>query len=148
MSMTDFRDFACDRCGACCSLLVEPTYVDGLREPRLVQILDRDGRDWREEWRHGMITPVTHDISTGRCCFASEALPGVVECGIYQTRPQQCVAVEAGDAKCQQARELKGLPMLLDRHGQRPGWDLLLESCEEHYVDECPYIDEYEEGGG
>ena len=148
MSMTDFRDFECDRCGACCSLLVEPTYADGLREPKIVELLDKADDDWRAQWRVGDITPWMREDHTKRCVFCAAYPDGSTCCAIYATRPQQCVRVEAGDAKCQQAREVKGLPMLLDKHGQRPGWDLLLESCAEHDVDECPYIDEYEEGGG
>jgi len=45
--------------------------------------------------------------------------------------------VEAGDAKCQQARRIKGLPFLRDRDGNEPSRELLLESCDEYDLDPC-----------
>jgi len=45
--------------------------------------------------------------------------------------------VEAGDAKCQQARRIKGLPFLRDRDGNEPSRELLLELCDEYELDPC-----------
>lgn len=42
-------------------------------------------------------------------------LDGNNRCSIYPTRPNACVAMEAGDEQCQAAREAEGLPPLLPR---------------------------------
>lgn len=57
------------------------------------------------------------------------------KCSIYDTRPLTCVAVEPGDAKCQQARLMKGLPMLCDQDGQKPSMQLLAESCGDYQLE-------------
>ena len=87
------------------------------------------------------------DEKTKRCVFCTASPDGTTSCEIYATRPDQCVWVEAGDAKCQQARELKGLPMLLDKHGQRPNLALMYGSVGEYELDYVPYGDEMVKGG-
>lgn len=118
-----FEGFECDRCGACCSLLVEAGYVDVLREPRL---LEADPVDL-ERLRDGCVV-ILYDSVRRACPF----LGSDMACGVYATRPGDCVRVEAGDYKCQYARWLKGLPVLADRSGCPPRQSQILESCDEY----------------
>ena len=147
-----FENYACDRCGACCSLRVEPTYADGLREERLVQIMlasvstwpTSDKSTWRDEWREGNITPQMRDPSTRCCVFARVDDELGVSCEIYATRPQQCVAVEPGDAICQHARDIRNLPPLRDRDGNEPTREMMEASAELHGLDFIPLFDDEE----
>ena len=101
--------YACDRCGACClgHLLVEADLVDLLREPRLISAdrhrsgwsFDAAARDLEDESRSLLIAGVD------RCPFLSAENC----CSIYPTRPNACVAMQAGDEQCQQAREEAGM---------------------------------------
>lgn len=140
--MLDFSKFECDKCGACCqSLIVEAGYYDALREPRLFQIgtppADRD------KLRSGEHCVVLHDIETSACPF----LDGQTNhCGIYQTRPQCCVGVEAGDVKCQQARMYKDLPPLRDRDGALPTLEMLEQSADEYDLDDGGEVAAYAAG--
>jgi Fe-S-cluster containining protein len=100
---------SCDRCGACCNgtLIVEAENLDALREPRL---LDADVSDRR------LGLSVLDDahvvlLACGRdhpCRF----LGADNVCGIYPTRPNACVAFEAGSEQCREARAAVGLPPL------------------------------------
>lgn len=104
--------YACDHCGACCEgrLIVEADDLDILREARLIQA-DRDhaGKSvpqalhaLRQEWKSVIIA------GPNPCAFL-----GVDKhCTIYPTRPNCCVAMEAGDEQCQEARLDAGLPPL------------------------------------
>ena len=134
-----FANFACDFCGACCrSLIIEADYVDAMREPRLYEIAaDID----HAKFRAGQRCIVLWSTETHACPFLAPASdqPGQHLCGIYATRPQCCVAVEAGDAKCQQARELRKLPILCDRDGNPPSREVLDASAEEYELDWTPY---------
>lgn len=125
-----FDNFACDNCGACCqSLIVEAYDYDARREPRLYQI---DGRVDRQKLRDGEHCIMLYDVETKACPF----LDGETKlCGIYATRPVACVMVEPGDAKCQQARKMRGLPMLRDRDENEPSREVLEASCEEYELD-------------
>lgn len=134
--MPDFRNFACDNCGACCrKLILETTYTDARREPRLYQLasplLDH------EKFRDGSQTIYPWDGERHCCTF----LDADNRCTIYATRPHACVFVEPGDAKCQQAREAEGLPILADRDGVPPSAATLEESAEEYGMDFVPYYD-------
>lgn len=123
-----FDDFECDNCGACCSsLIVECTELDAQREPKLYSIHPVD----REKFRYGdnCINPM--NPKTMACHFLGEGNL----CSIYPTRPTCCVAVEAGDAKCQQARLMKSLPLLRDKHGNLPDRDTMEESCDHYGLD-------------
>ena len=133
--MLDFSNFDCDRCGACCHLLIETTYCDVLREPKLLQY--RPSRPSLAELRSGRKTITLYDRETWACPFLKheQAEPQISECLIYPTRPTCCVSVEAGDAKCQQARRMKGFPMLCDRNGIKPSRKMMLESCDEYDMD-------------
>jgi Fe-S-cluster containining protein len=125
-----FLGFDCDRCGACCeSLIVEAAYYDAMREPKLYEI---DGRIDREKLRTGEQCVILYDSKTNACPFLDGKTK---DCGIYSTRPTCCVMVEAGDAKCQQARRMKGFPLLRDRIGNEPTIEMLEDSCEEYGLD-------------
>ncbi len=125
-----FDDFACDNCGACCSSLIVEAYdYDARREPRLFQI--DSGLD-RQKLRYGEQCIILYDTETKACPFLAS---DTKLCGIYATRPVACVMVEPGDAKCQQARAMKGLPILRDKHGNEPSRQALEASCEEYDLD-------------
>ena len=130
-----FDNFQCDQCGACCSsLIVEAFDYDARREPRLFQISpDID----REALRAGDACFILYDSETKACPFLDAQTK---DCGIYATRPVACVMVEAGDAKCQQARRNKGLPLLRDKDGNEPTMEMLEESCEDYDLDLCDVI--------
>lgn len=124
--MPDFSNFECDLCGACCqTLIVEAGYVDALREPLLFSL---NAKVTRDGLRRGEQCVVLYDLNTRRCPFLRDSY----ECAIYKTRPNCCVAVEAGDAKCQQARKAVGLPLLRDRDGREPARDVLAMSCRDY----------------
>lgn len=128
--MADFSGFECDKCGACCrTLIVEAFFYDCDREPRIYQI---DGITDRAKFREDERCIILHDQKTRACPFLEDATN---HCSIYPTRPVACVMVEAGDAKCQQARKMKGLPMLRDRNGNEPTQAMLEESAEEYLLD-------------
>lgn len=127
-----WENFECDQCGACCqTLIVEADYLDALREPRLFQINEEVTR---EGLHSGQQCVVLYDSERNCCPFLRGSMlkPGCHFCSIYQTRPNECVSVEAGDAKCQQARGMKGLGILKDKNGNVPTRAMLEQSCE-HY---------------
>ena len=101
--------YQCDGCGACCMgfLLVEADLLDILREPRLL-LADRH----RFGWSFDVVVQDLEDESRSlliagvhRCPFLSAEN----RCSIYPTRPNACVAMQAGDEECQQARSEAGL---------------------------------------
>lgn len=101
--------YACDSCGACCMgyLLVEADLLDILREPRLLLAdrhrsgwsFDAAARDLEDESRSLLIA------GADRCPF----LTAENRCQVYPTRPNACVAMQAGDEECQQARSEAGI---------------------------------------
>jgi len=100
--------YECDRCGACCqgTLIVEAYYLDALRELRILAA-NVSGRE----------TTLEDLDDEGRCVVMAANQPcrflsddGL--CTIYSTRPNACVAMEAGDSQCQEARSQLGLPPL------------------------------------
>jgi len=139
--MTNRQTFECDQCGACCkAFIVEAQYLDILREPR-IQELKPDLRmaDAVDKWWNRAI--VLYDIETRQCPFLSEC-DGKHSCQIYPTRPNQCVALEPGDAKCQQARVMRSLPLLLDSEGRYPDRNQLAESCGDYELDFAEFFEE------
>ena len=114
--------YECDQCGACCKghLLVEAYEIDVLREPRLI-----DGGDRHYAGR--TIDDVLHELSDEyKCILLAGARPCVFlcsdnRCSIYPTRPNVCVAMQAGDEQCQRAREAEGLPPLLPVEREEDG---------------------------
>jgi Fe-S-cluster containining protein len=104
--------YECDQCGACCRghLIVEADLLDFLREPRLAEADPSYARLSAAEVR----TQLEDDsrclvISCGKPC---KLLGDDQRCKIYATRPNGCVAMEAGDEQCQHARSAAGLPPL------------------------------------
>lgn len=109
LAMTKFE---CDQCGACCKghLLIECDEIDVLREPRLI---DAD-RHHAGKSVDQMVKEITEDcmavlLNCGRRC---QFLGEDNRCGIYPTRPNCCVGMEAGDEQCQHSRWAEGLPPL------------------------------------
>ena len=104
--------YECDLCGACCkgSLIVEADDLDVLREPRLIDV-DRHHRGKSVE-------QMVHEIQTEwmaiilACGSECPFLGQDNRCGIYPTRPNCCVGLQAGDEQCQEARAEQGLPPL------------------------------------
>lgn len=139
--MTDspFANFACDQCGACCqALIVEADEIDVRREPKLLEYLVGD----RDRLRQGLVSITLFSAETKSCPFLCGG-----RCSIYQTRPLECVAVEPGDAKCQQARWVKKLPMLADRDGNPPSEELLRCSADHYGLDYDEWFGEGVEWG-
>ena len=107
--------YECDKCGACCKhLIVEADDIDLMREPQLLYA-DRDfvanyGPDEAVE-------ALQEDV--GRCLIIACGKPCYFleenQCSIYSTRPNACVAMQAGDEQCQQARREEGIAPLLTK---------------------------------
>ena len=107
--------YECDRCGACCKgpLIVEAYELDLLREPKLAtadnsahyQGMDAD-QLMAELEQYGKCLMLAGG-DRGCSFLGADNL-----CTIYPTRPNVCVAMQAGDEQCQLAREAHGLPPL------------------------------------
>jgi len=115
--------YECDKCGACCEhLIIEIDYLDILREPRI--------REYREPFR---LSPgqVFYDVETDEtipadevdlymagallACGKTKPCPFLAEdktCASYPTRPNVCVAMQAGSEQCQESRRMAGLSAL------------------------------------
>jgi Fe-S-cluster containining protein len=96
----------CKDCGLCCKkMIAEIQHIDVVREPKLLQIarlLDGNGKiqydsDWEKEY----------SLYCGDGC---KLLTDDNRCSIYPTRPNCCVALEVGGDKCNELREIYGLP--------------------------------------
>jgi Fe-S-cluster containining protein len=104
--------YECDCCGACCQghLIIEVYELDVLREPRLIEA---DPHYAGRSIAHVM-TKLEEDgtcviLSAGKPC---KFLNASNRCSIYPTRPNDCVAMQAGDEQCQKARRAARLPPL------------------------------------
>ena len=105
--------YDCDKCGACCEgrLLVEVDEIDVLREPRLIE----SDPHYAGRPVDDVLDELTGDF--GRCILIAGGRPcaflaGDKTCSIHPTRPNACVAMQAGDEQCQEARAAAGLPPL------------------------------------
>ena len=105
----------CDpSCGACCKghLIVEAYDLDVLREPHLATA---DIGKWTRGMAYrDLMAELEQD---GKCLVIAGSDPCKFlresgSCAIYPTRPNVCVAMQAGDEQCQEAREEEGLPPL------------------------------------
>jgi len=104
--------YECDKCGACCSggLIVEADDLDVLREPKLI--------DADPHHRGNTVEVVVSEIQTEwkavilACGTPCSFLGPDKLCVIYPTRPNCCVAMQAGVDQCQDARLIAGLPPL------------------------------------
>ena len=104
--------YECDKCGACCKghLIVEAFELDVLREPRIIaadshyasRSIEEALRLLQDEFRCVLLA------GGGPCTF----LAGEGVCSIYPTRPNECVAMQAGDEQCQEVREAENLSPL------------------------------------
>lgn len=105
---------SCDKCGACCKghLIVEVYDVDVQREPHLA------AADICERTRGATYETLMANLQQdGRCLVIAggqecKFLRGNNTCAVYPTRPNACVAMQAGDEQCQEARQREGLPPL------------------------------------
>lgn len=106
--------YECDQCGACCkgNLIVEAEELDLLREPRLIESDPHYAGKSAEEVLVQLQTDVGRAIILA-CSRPCTFLGSDNKCGIYPTRPNVCVGMQAGDEQCQSAREAEGLPPLL-----------------------------------
>lgn len=109
--------YKCDECGACCSgaLIVEIQQLDVVREPKLLdraKLMDGNGKiEYESDWEKVYLLAASNPCPLlGPDC----------RCTIYPTRPNVCVAMEAGDSQCQLARHARGLPYLADVDGRVP----------------------------
>ncbi len=110
-------EYECDHCGACCRRLIVEVYdLDVLREQHLATA-DISGTT------RGMTydTLMAELEQEGHCLVIAgggeecKFLRGDNTCAIYPTRPNACVAMQAGDEQCQAARADEGLPPLAKR---------------------------------
>ena len=107
--------YECDQCGACCKghLIVEANALDVLREPHLAAA---DIGEWTREMSYQ--TLMAELDQDGKCLVIAgggdecKFLRGSNTCAIYPTRPNTCVAMQAGDEQCREARGEEGLPPL------------------------------------
>lgn len=95
----------CLTCGACCAFFRVSFY-------------------WSEAMARGLPEELTEKVNDFIACMAGTgsvparcvALDGTVgekvSCSIYSRRPAPCHSVQAGDEKCNRARERHGLPPL------------------------------------
>jgi Fe-S-cluster containining protein len=106
--------YKCDQCGLCCrAFIVEASHIDVVREPLIAQKCGRmDGKgelknpaDWCWSVCVGGFSP---------CPFLKKHTNVLVtfRCTIYKSRPNECVAFQAGGRRCQELREKAGLPPL------------------------------------
>ncbi len=107
--------FECDQCGACCngSLIVEADEIDLLREPRLIEadphLKGQSAEQVVEKLQNDFGLVILLACGTDRPC---PFLAADKRCSIYPTRPNECVAMQAGDDQCQAARRAAGLSPL------------------------------------
>ncbi|QDT07458.1 Flagellin N-methylase [Rubripirellula lacrimiformis] len=107
------KQFECDQCGACCQghLIVEVYDIDVLREPKL------ENADQKYA-RIDPNLPLAYELDQeGNCLIiacgsACSFLKENFDCAIYPTRPNVCVAMQAGSEQCQSARQSADLDAL------------------------------------
>ncbi len=104
----------CDNCGACCRRLIVEVYdLDVMREPHLAAA-DIAGAT-RGLTYSALMAELEQD---GHCLVIAgggeecKFLRGDNTCAIYPTRPNVCVAMQAGDEQCEAARIEEDLPPL------------------------------------
>jgi len=89
---------------------VQAEWIDVMREPRLKDA-DRHYQDHAIEKVLTMLEDGMR-VVTLACGQACPFLSAEKTCSIYPTRPNVCVAMQAGDEQCQKAREAAGLEPL------------------------------------
>ena len=105
----------CQECGSCCKghLIVEVYDLDVLREQHLA------AADITERTRGMTYQTLMADLEQeGKCLVIAggrdecKFLCEDDTCAVYPTRPNACVAMQAGDEQCRRAREHENLPPL------------------------------------
>lgn len=110
MEHVPYGRYECDQCGACCkgTLIIEADYLDARREPRLLDLQIGPYRvtqcELEEEEKVALLA-----CGRDRPC---RCLGRDNRCTIYPTRPNACVAFEAGSRQCQGARAELGIEPL------------------------------------
>jgi Fe-S-cluster containining protein len=98
-------------------LIVQAEWIDVVREPQM--------KDADRHYQGQNIDKVLELLEDGMrvvtlaCGQACPILSAEKTCSIYPTRPNDCVAMQAGDEQCQQARAETGLPPLLSLEEQQ-----------------------------
>ena len=111
MAMTKYE---CDQCGACCRhLIVEAEEIDYLREPKLAE----SDPHYRSKPPEEIVAELRSEIGKVLVIACGHLRPCHFldtdnKCTIYPPRPNDCVAMEAGDEQCQSARREAELPPL------------------------------------
>lgn len=106
MKLTVLR-YQCDNCGLCCTqTFIKVNAVDVLREPKILGCRRiKVGERVTEQW---MLNKLEEEsVSHGPCTFHDGK-----GCTIYGTRPNLCVAFQAGSEACQSLRAKAGLQPL------------------------------------
>ena len=102
-----YGHYECDQCGACCrgTFIVEADYLDARREPRLLDPQVGPYRVTQRELEEEEKVALLACGSDNPCpCLGQDN-----RCTIYPTRPNACVAFEAGSQKCRNARAELGI---------------------------------------
>ena len=110
MEQVQFGRYECDQCGACCkgTFIVEADYLDVRREPRVIELQVGPYRVTRRELEEEEKVALLACGRDNPCrCLGPDN-----RCTIYPTRPNACVAFEAGSQKCQDARAELGIAPL------------------------------------
>jgi Fe-S-cluster containining protein len=108
-------EYECDQCGACCQgyLIVEADELDLLREPRLIEAdphyAGQPAKLVLQQLQEDVGRALILACGTARPC---RFLGADKKCDVYPTRPNVCVAMQAGDEQCQESRHEAGLPPL------------------------------------
>ena len=106
--------YECDQCGACCngSLIVEADEIDLMREPRLIEAEPSLAGQPVAQVLERLQDDIGFSILVA--CGPNRPCPFLADkkCSIYPTRPNVCVAMQAGDEQCQEARKATGLEPL------------------------------------
>lgn len=91
---------------------MEADELDVMREPRLIEA----DRHYASLGVQKSLELLRNDVGRAVIISCGQACPFLGQdnlCSIHPTRPNVCVAFEAGDEQCQEARAAEGLPPLL-----------------------------------
>jgi Fe-S-cluster containining protein len=115
--------YECDMCGACCRMLIiEVEHLDVLREPKIRDVVPpfkvHEGMVI-EDCEGNVLDPADDPYYAGAALLVEKnghyQCPFVQDdnkCAVYASRPNCCVAFQAGSQQCQEVRESAGLPRL------------------------------------
>ena len=109
-------DTDCRRCGACCAAFRVSFYWAGAEAFALPASLVEQISPW-------YACMVGSNAALPRCQALEGEVGRSVRCTVYAQRPAACREVQAGDDKCQAARQRYGLPAIVAVEPQRTGGD-------------------------